>query len=104
MTPERKAQLFAELDAEFGHLKRTKEVEAKLPKVVASEGRVVAAASVRVSPADPNFQNSSGGFVKIDMAAYERQRAWAEHDRAVWARRQRELDPYRLGHWGAWED
>lgn len=106
MSPEAKAKLFAELDAEFG-IERTppepRPAEPPKPKVVVNEGRVVAPAAVRVSPADPNFRGN-GGFVRIDMEAAERQRAQAEADRGAEARRRKEIDPFGYGHWGAWED
>ncbi len=71
------------------------------PKVVAEAGRVIAPAEVQVSPADPNFRNAgAGGFVRIDLVAYERQRTWAEQDRTRLRARRRELDPFGYGHWG----
>ena len=106
MTPERKKQLFAELDAEFG-TKRTPPkptAKAPTPKLVAEEGRIVADCEVVVSPSDFNARCRGSTRVLIDMAAYERQRAYAENDRAARARRQRELDPLNYGHWGSAED
>lgn len=104
MTPERKAQLFAELDAEFG-IKRERKAEPPRPTVVAEAGRVIASAEVRVSQADPNFRNAgAGGFVRIDMEAAECQRAKAEADRAQERRRRRELDPFNYGHWGSHDE
>jgi hypothetical protein len=94
MTPEAKAKLFAELDAEFGRRRLPK------PKVVAEEGRIVRDVDVQVSPADYNFRGSGPqGFVRIDYAAYERQRAFAEEDARREAKRRREIDPFDYGHW-----
>lgn len=102
MTPEAKAKLFAELDAEFGIVREP--AQPPKPKVVAEAGRVIAPAEVRVSEADPNWPNSRGGFVRIDMEAYERQRLEREREAAEWKRRHREIDPFGYGHWGAAED
>jgi len=99
MTPERKAQLFAELDAEFG-IAPSPTPEPPRPKLVAEEGRVVAPAEVRVSPADPNWRYGTNGFVRIDMEAYERQRLQREADAEREAARRRELDPCNLEIWG----
>lgn len=107
MTPERRAKFFAELDAEFGHLKRKPEAEPKAPKpkVVAEAGQIVRDVSVRVSPADPNFRSArADGFVRINFAEAERQRAWAEQDRAVERTRRQAIDPFGYGHWGPAED
>ncbi|WP_166145395.1 hypothetical protein [Methylosinus sp. RM1] len=93
LTPERRAELTA---------KYCRKPAAPV-KVVVDEGRVVAPAAVRVSPADPNFRGN-GGFVRIDMETAERQRARAEADRRAEARRRREIDPFNFGHWGALED
>ena len=60
---------------------------------------------VQVSPADLNFRGAGPqGFVRIDYAAYERQRLQAEADKIAQAKRRRELDPVGLGHWGHDED
>ena len=96
LTPERRAELVA---------KYTLKTKPK-PKVevVAEAGRVVAPATVCVSPADPNFRNSAGGFVRINMVEAERQywlrQAGAEAERL----RRKALDPFNYGHWGTWED
>ncbi|WP_292531889.1 hypothetical protein [Methylocystis sp.] len=103
MAPERKELTDEEierlLDEAAGPIPKPR------PKLVAEEGRVVAPAEVRVSPADPNFRFAgAGGFVRINMAEAERQRAWAEADAARERVRRKEIDPFGYGHWGAWED
>jgi len=98
LTPERKAELLAKYKL-TPRAKPTPKLE-----VVAEAGRLVAPATVRVSPADPNFRNATGGVVRVDLAAAEQQYwqriAYAEGERA----RRKALDPYGLGLWGPWED
>lgn len=98
LTPERRAELLAK-----SKLTPRAKPTPKLG-VVAEAGRLVAPATVRVSPADPNFQNSANGVVRIDMATAEQQYwqriVYAEEER----KRRKALDPCRLGSWGPWED
>jgi hypothetical protein len=97
VTPERKAELIAELEEIIGH-------RMDRPKVVASETNVVRDADVKVSKADPNYAKSEEGMVKvrrsdfvvIRMDLYEEQMRQKAEDR----RQRRMIDPYRLGHWG----
>jgi hypothetical protein len=97
VTPERKAELIAQLEEIIGH-KRIR------PKVVASETNVVRDADVKVSKADPNYAKSEKGvvrvrrsdFVTIRMDLYEQQMRQKAEDRL----HRRMIDPYRLGHWG----
>jgi hypothetical protein len=78
------------------------------PKVVVEEAEVIRDADVRVSPDDPNYPGSDEGrvrvrrsdFVTINMKVWEEQMRQKRLDRL----RRRELDPYRLGHWGSTED
>jgi hypothetical protein len=103
MTPERKAQLEAELDAILGPPPLPK------PKVVVSDGVVVRDADVQVSPADR--RNSQHGRVEIvrvrradcvtiNMAEAERQWWLIDQDQAEKRQRSRQLDPHKLGLWG----
>jgi hypothetical protein len=114
MTPERRKQLEAEIDAAIEAVDPT---PIPKPKVVAVDGAVIRDADVHISPADkrnshygtrevvavrapePGFLRA--GTVRINMAEYERQ--W--HERQATAavdRRQRqslrEADP--MGVWG----
>jgi hypothetical protein len=101
LTPERRAEMLAKV------MKKPKAPEPKpepVAKVVAEGGRIIRDVAVRVSPDDRNYQPSSGGFVRIDMVEYERQRGIAEADKARERVRRRELDPLGYGHWGVWED
>jgi hypothetical protein len=103
MTPERKAELEAELDALLGPPPLPK------PKVVVSDGVVIRDADVHVSPADR--RNSRYGLVEtvsvrradwvtVNMAQAEAQ--WRDNIRAQ--ERRREADPFGLGHWGPIDD
>jgi hypothetical protein len=111
LTPERRAQISARVDAIINRRKR--------PKVVTSEGQVIRDANVYVSPVDPNVINKaksgkygdqviavrrSDDWCTINMAAYERQRADEEAQRIADRRRKRELDPFNYGHWGPNDD
>lgn len=106
MTPERKAEIEAELDAILGPLPRPK----PKVKVVANEGRVVRDAEVVVSPRDPNAQSGRARIVHvradtvtINMAAAERQ-YWDNLRSPERDRHQRsQLDPFRYGHWGRFD-
>jgi len=74
------------------------------PKVVVTEELgVVRDADVKVSAVDPNHDGDKGevrvrrsDFVKINMAAWEEQQRLRREEK----RYRRQLDPYRLGHWG----
>jgi hypothetical protein len=99
VSPERVAELVALMEKALGLTPRPK----PKPKAVVNEGEVVRDADVRVSPADPNYHNSSEGvvqvrrndFVKINMELYEAQMREKREDRL----RRRMIDPFRLGHW-----
>jgi hypothetical protein len=98
MTPERKAEIRALLNP------------AKPPKlkVVTSEGDVIRDAVVHVAPEDPNAKARNDrvvsvrrpDFVTINIAAWEEQQRWKAEDR----QRRRDLDPFRIGHWGPIDD
>jgi hypothetical protein len=97
VTPERKAELIAELEEIIGSKRKTR------PKVVASDADVVRDADVKVSTVDPNYPKSEEGLVKvrrrdfvvIRMDLYEEQMRQKAEDR----RHRREIDPCRLGIW-----
>jgi hypothetical protein len=93
MTPERKAEIRALLNP----------TPPPKPKVVTSEGDVIRDAVVKVAPEDPNarggdrvVQVKRADHVTINIAAWERQQAEKAMERKRW----RDLDPFRLGHWG----
>lgn len=100
ITPEREAEIWAELDAEFGTGPR----QAR-PKVVVAEGRSVRDADVVVSRADPNWPQAEAGVVAVRRSAErwvtinqaEAERQWAEREAAREAEAVR-YDP--LGLWG----
>jgi hypothetical protein len=99
VTPERKAELIAALEELIGPKRMAR------PKVIANEGEVVRDAEPHVSRADPNYNRSDDGvvrvrrndFVKINMELWEAQQQDKREERL----RRRSLDPFRLGHWGA---
>src|SRR5262245_13745633 len=99
VTPERKAELIAQLEEIIGPTKMPK------PKVVTRDADVVRDADPHVSTADPNYAGSDGGvvrvrrkdFVTINMGLWEEQQRQKMEER----RQRRMLDPYRLGHWGS---
>jgi len=94
MTPERKAEIRALLNP----------TRPPRPKVVTNEGDVVRDAVVRVAPEDPNARGRGdrvvevkrADWVTINIPLWEYQQAEKARDRKRW----RELDPFRLGHWG----
>jgi hypothetical protein len=98
LTPERKAEIRALLNP----------TKPPKPKVVTSEGDVIRDAVVRVAPEDPNARGRDdrvvnvrrADWVTINIAAWEEQQRWKAEDR----RRRRELDPFRIGHWGPLDD
>jgi len=102
VSPERKAQLIAELEELIGPTKMEK------PKIVANEEGVIRDADPHVSRIDKNYPFSDEGvvrvrrsdFVTVNMDLYEAQQEAKREDR----RRRRILDPYRLGHWGPTDD
>jgi hypothetical protein len=107
MTPERRAELEAELDELLGAPPLPK------PKVVASDGVIVRDADVHVSKADRRNSRYGlvetvhvrrGDYVTINMAEAERQ--WWENLRAKEARdaERRAADPCKLGLWGRVDD
>jgi hypothetical protein len=97
VTPERKAELIAELEEIIGH-------RMDRPKVVASETEVVRDADVRVSRADPNYPKSQEGMIRVRRNDFVtiRMDLWEEQQRQKRGEKlhRRQLDPYRLGHWG----
>ena len=103
MTPERKAQILRELEPILGPPPMAK------PKVVTrNDVGTIRDADVHVSRADPNAMDGQEmvvqvrrpDWVKIDMEAYAQQRA----DEAADRRRDRELDPFKLGLYGPTDD
>lgn len=102
VTPERKAELIAELKEIIGPKPKDR------PKVVASDAGVIRDADVHVSRADPNYPKSKEGMVRvrrnewvtIRMDLYEEQQRQKQEDR----RRRQELDPCRLGLYGPIDD
>jgi hypothetical protein len=102
ITPERKAELWAELEEMMGNPPPDK------PKVVATEAGVVRDADPVVSRADPNYAGSDEGvvrvrrndFVTINMRGWEAQQAEKREAR----RQRRMMDPARMGHWGPPDD
>ena len=94
MTPERKAEIRALLNP----------TPPSKPKVVTSEGDVIRDAVVKVAPEDPNARGGDrvvevrrSDWVTINIPLWERQQAEKALDRKRW----RELDPFRMGHWGS---
>jgi hypothetical protein len=104
VTPERTAELLALLEQVLG---LTPGPPSK-PKVVVNETLVVRDADVRVGPADPNYPKSDDGVVKVRRSDWVTVRVdlWEEQQRQrrEERRRRRELDPFRLGHWGSVDD
>src|SRR5262245_36507804 len=103
ITPERKAELWAELEEMIGNPPPDK------PKVTNDDGTVIRDADPVVSRADPNYPGSDSGvvrvrrrsdFVTINMELWEAQQA----DKREARRQRRMLDPARLGHWGPTDD
>ena len=97
MTPERKAEIRALLNPG----------KPPKPKVVTSEGDVIRDAVVRVAPEDPNARGDDrvvevkrADWVTVNIPLWERQQA----ERALERQRWRELDPFRIGHWGPIDD
>jgi hypothetical protein len=78
------------------------------PKVVVQENRVISDADPHVSRIDPNYSKSDDGVVKvrrqdwvtIRVDLWEQQQRERREERL----RRREIDPFRLGHWGPDED
>ena len=101
VTPERTAELLALLEQVLG---LTPGPPPK-PKVVTSEAVVVRDADVKVSPDDPNYASSDEGVVRVRRSDWVTVRVdlWEEQQRQrrEERRRRRELDPFRLGHWGS---
>lgn len=99
MTPERKAEIRALLNPA---------PQPPRPKVVTSNGEVIRDAVVKVAPEDPNAKARNDrvvsvrrpDFVTINIAAWEEQQRWKAEDR----QRRRDLDPFRIGHWGPIDD
>jgi hypothetical protein len=78
------------------------------PKVVVKDDAVIRDADAHVSREDPNHPGSDEGVVRVRrsdwvtvrMDLWEAQQEWKQEQR----RRRRELDPFRLGHWGPTDD
>jgi hypothetical protein len=74
------------------------------PKVVVKDEEVVRDADPHVSRADPNYAESDDGVVRVRRNDFVRINieAWEEQQRQKRAEKlhRRQLDPYRLGHWG----
>ena len=94
LTPERKAQLYAELDKIIGLAPLPR------PKVVTQDGVTIRDVDVQVSGADPNAKGTDrivevrrDDWVTVNFDEYGRQQA----DRAAERRYRRQLDPCRLG-------
>ena len=104
VTPERTAELLALLEQVLG---LTPGPPPK-PKVVSSEAVIVRDADVKVSPDDPNYARSDEGIVRVRRNDWVTVRVdlWEEQQRQrrEERRRRRELDPFRLGHWGSVDD
>ena len=102
VTPERKAELIAALEELIGPTPAPK------PKVVTRDADVIRDADPHVSRADPNYPKSDQGvvsvrrsdFVTIRMDLWEEQQRQKRQDRLL----RKQLDPYRLGHWGTDEE
>ena len=102
VTPERKAELIAQLEEIIGP------TPVERPKVVTRDSEVIRDADPHVSKVDPNYARSNEGvvrvrrkdFVTIRMDLYEEQMREKQEAR----RQRRQLDPYRLGHWGSVDD
>jgi len=106
MTPERKAQLLAELDQLLGRKPPPK------PKVVVSDGVVIRDADVHVSREDRNsryglvetVQVRRADYVTINMQEAERQ-WWANvRSREAAKAHRHACDPHRMGHWGSCDE
>ena len=74
------------------------------PKVVTDDGEVVRDAIVRVGPADRNYSESEGGFVRVRRSEFVRinMEVWEaqQEDKREARRERRRLDPARTGIWG----
>jgi hypothetical protein len=74
------------------------------PKVVVKENQVVRDADPHVSRIDPNYPKSDEGVVRVRRNDWVtiRMDLWEEQQRQKRAEKlhRRQLDPYRLGHWG----
>ena len=98
MTPERKAEIEARLEAIIGPMPRPK------PKVISRDDvGVIRDADVHVSRADPNATGEAevvsvrrDDFVTVNMAGYERQQTERARDRTF----RRNLDPFNIGLYG----
>lgn len=109
MTPERKAELRAEIEAFLSPTPPAEPMSAPKPKVevVASEGRVIRDTDVVVSRADPNAQRGDtvvhvrrADHVTVNMAEAERQYWLRVQIRDADVAQRRQLDPFDYGHWG----
>ncbi|WP_438279115.1 hypothetical protein [Nitrobacter sp.] len=111
LTPERKAELHAEIDALLAQFEPPPPKPKPAVAVVASEGRVIRDADVVVSPRDPNAENGKprtvsvrAETVQINMAVAESQYWQGLRDREADRRQRRMLDPCGLGIWGGFDD
>jgi hypothetical protein len=98
VTPERKAELIAMLEEIIGPTTPPK------PKVVTRDDQVIRDADPHVSRADPNYPGSDKGVVRVRRSNFVtiRMDLWEEQMREKQEARlrRRQLDPFRLGHWG----
>jgi hypothetical protein len=109
ISPERDAELEAmakEILRDLNGIASSK-ITAR-PKVVAKEDQIIRDANVSVSKADRNYPTSDEGMVKVRRPDYVTINIplWEEQQRlkAEQRRRNREIDPDRLGHWGPIDD
>jgi hypothetical protein len=106
MTEERKLT-DAEVDAILDKIWGPKPPKPK-PKAVTDDGEVIRDAIVRVGPADPNYNRSDEGVVRVRrkdwvtvrVELWEEQQRQKREDR----RMRREIDPCRLGLYGPIDD
>jgi hypothetical protein len=94
-----KEELKAQIAAEIRTATAAKRARAQRPKpkLVVDQDRVVGAAAVHLSPADPNWRGSGSEYVIINERLALVQRA----EREAYQRYLRELDPCGLGLYGA---
>jgi hypothetical protein len=133
VTPEREAELRAEVRAFFRQRKLEKALPPiPKPKVVTDNGMVIRDADVVVSPLDPNArhrqdrtkQNRTGQLPDGEVVTVRRNEpqrirnphalgaydgldmlvVGGEADEARGRQQRREADPFNLGHWGSHDD
>jgi hypothetical protein len=103
VSPEKQAEINAEVEEFFRDFYGERSPK---PKAVVVKDQIVRDADVPVSRIDPNRSDDMfvrvrrPDYVTIDMPAYEEQQRWKAEAR----RRNRELDPNRLGLYGPIDD